>query len=61
MREIIAAGAPLTFADSGVTLEVSASIGVADFKSVEQLEAAVHAADSAMYDAKRSRKGGPRT
>ena len=61
MREIIAAGAPLTFADSGVTLEVSASIGVADFKSVEQLEAAVHTADSAMYDAKRSRKGGPRT
>jgi diguanylate cyclase (GGDEF)-like protein len=60
MREIISAGAPLTFADSGVTLEVSASIGVADFRSVEELEAAVHTADSAMYDAKRSRKGGPR-
>ena len=61
MREIIGAGAALTFADSGVTLEVSASIGVADFKSVEQLEAALHTADSAMYEAKRSRKGGPRS
>ncbi len=57
MREIIAAAAPLKFDDSGLSFEIKASIGVADFKSVEELEAAVHTADGAMYSAKRSRKG----
>ena len=60
MREIVAGAPPLKFADSGLSFEISASIGVADFKSIEELEAAVHVADSAMYSAKRSRKGEPR-
>lgn len=58
MREIVAAAAPLKFDDSSLKFEMEASIGVADFKSVEELEAALHAADRAMYRAKRSRKGG---
>ena len=56
MRELIATAAPLVLPDSELSLAVSASIGVADFKSVEQLEGAVHDADRAMYSAKRSRK-----
>ncbi len=56
MREIIAAAPPLKFDDSGLSFDIKASIGVADFKSVAELEAAVHAADGAMYSAKRSRK-----
>ncbi|HEX7964819.1 MAG TPA: GGDEF domain-containing protein [Gammaproteobacteria bacterium] len=57
MRELIAAAPPLAFPDTGLSFTVEASIGVADFKSVEELEAAVHVADRAMYDAKRGRKG----
>ena len=57
MHELIAGAAPLTLQDgSGLSFPVSASIGVADFRTVEELEAAVHAADRAMYSAKRSRK-----
>lgn len=61
MLEIIADAESLSFGDSGLTLEISASIGVADFKSIEDMEAAVHVADRAMYSAKRSRKGEPRS
>ena len=57
MREIVAAAPPLRFDDNGLSFEIKASIGVADFKSVVELEAAVHVADRAMYGAKRSRKG----
>jgi diguanylate cyclase (GGDEF)-like protein len=58
MRELISAAPPLQFPDSDLSFPMSASIGVADFKSVEQLETAVHDADRAMYSAKRSRKRG---
>ena len=57
VREIVAAAQPLKFDDSGLSFEIKASIGVADFKSVEELETALHTADRAMYSAKRSRKG----
>ena len=57
MREIVAAAPPLKFDDNGLKFEIKASIGVADFRSVEELEAALHTADRAMYSAKRSRKG----
>jgi diguanylate cyclase (GGDEF)-like protein len=56
MRELISAAPPLQIPDTSLSFLASASIGVADFKSVEQLEAAVHDADRAMYSAKRSRK-----
>ena len=59
--DLIGDAEPLSFADNGLTLEISASIGVADFKSIEALEAAVHVADRAMYSAKRTRKGEPRS
>ncbi len=57
MRELISGAPPVEFSESGLSFSVSASIGVADFRSVEQLEAAVHDADRAMYSAKRERKG----
>ncbi|HEU5398752.1 MAG TPA: diguanylate cyclase, partial [Gammaproteobacteria bacterium] len=60
MREIVAAAPPLAFQENGLSFGISASIGVADFRSVDDLEAAVHVADRAMYSAKRTRKGGPR-
>ena len=59
MRELIAGAPPVEFPEAGLRFPVSASIGVADFKSVEQLEAAVHNADRNMYKAKRSRKRSP--
>src|SRR5579859_4320087 len=59
MRDLIAAAPPVEFPEAGLSFPVSASIGVADFKSVEQLEAAVHDADRNMYKAKRSRKRSP--
>ncbi|HSN18946.1 MAG TPA: GGDEF domain-containing protein [Gammaproteobacteria bacterium] len=59
MRELISNAPPAEFPEAGLTFPVSASIGVADFKSVDQLEAAVHDADRNMYKAKRSRKRGP--
>jgi diguanylate cyclase (GGDEF)-like protein len=59
MREMIAGAPPVEFPEASLSFPVSASIGVADFKSVDQLEAAVHDADRNMYKAKRSRKRGP--
>lgn len=60
MREVVAAAPPLVYPESGLSVGISASIGVADFRSVDELEAAVHVADRAMYGAKRTRKGAPR-
>jgi diguanylate cyclase (GGDEF)-like protein len=57
MRELISAAPPLSFPEADLSFSVEASIGVADFKSVEELESAVHVADRAMYSAKRERKG----
>jgi len=56
MRELISGAPPLEIPGTSLSFPVSASIGVAAFKSVEQLEAAVHDADRAMYSAKRRRK-----
>jgi diguanylate cyclase (GGDEF)-like protein len=56
VRELISAAPPLQIQGTELSFPVRASIGVATFKSVEQLEAAVHDADRAMYSAKRSRK-----
>jgi diguanylate cyclase (GGDEF)-like protein len=58
MREIVSGAPALQIPDSSLSFPVSASIGVTDYKSVEQLETAVHDADRAMYSAKRSRKRG---
>lgn len=57
MHELISAAPPVTFPDGNLSFLVEASIGVADFKSVDELESAVHVADRAMYSAKRERKG----
>jgi diguanylate cyclase (GGDEF)-like protein len=56
VRELISGAPPLQIQGTELSFPVRASIGVATFKSVEQLEAAVHDADRAMYSAKRSRK-----
>ena len=56
MRELINGAPPLQIPDTSLSFPVKASIGVAAFKSVEELEAAVHDADRAMYSAKQSRK-----
>jgi diguanylate cyclase (GGDEF)-like protein len=56
VRELIGGAPPLEIQGTDLSFPVRASIGVAAFKSVEQLEAAVHDADRAMYSAKRSRK-----
>ncbi len=58
MRDILAEAPPLQLPDGSASMRLSASLGVADFKSGGEIESAVHAADRAMYAAKRSRKGG---
>jgi diguanylate cyclase (GGDEF)-like protein len=56
MRQLIAEAPALDFPDGGPSFPVKASIGVAEFRSVDGLEEAVHTADRAMYSAKHSRK-----
>jgi diguanylate cyclase (GGDEF)-like protein len=57
LRRIIAAAPPLTL--GGVAVELAVSAGCADFAAGEQIDAAIAAADRAMYEEKRRRKMGP--
>ncbi len=56
MREIIATAPSLREADSGALIKLRASIGAADFASVEDIEIALHEADRSMYANKRAGK-----
>ncbi|MDE2069972.1 MAG: GGDEF domain-containing protein [Gammaproteobacteria bacterium] len=54
IREIIANAPSLRLADSDTSLELRASVGAAEFTSIEQLDITLHAADRSMYDQKRA-------
>ncbi|MGH8292575.1 MAG: GGDEF domain-containing protein [Gammaproteobacteria bacterium] len=54
IKEIIANAPSLRMADSDTSLELRASVGAAEFTSVEELGIALHAADRSMYDQKRA-------
>ncbi|HEX5340833.1 MAG TPA: GGDEF domain-containing protein [Gammaproteobacteria bacterium] len=60
MQALIAKAAPLKPDKSDAEILLSASIGVASFRSVDELETAMHDADRAMYTSKRARKTAPR-
>lgn len=54
IKEIIANAPPLRLADSDTSLELRASVGAAEFASIEELDIALHSADRSMYDQKRA-------
>ncbi len=54
MREIIATAPSLREAYTGALIKLRASIGAADFASVEDIEIALHEADRSMYANKRA-------
>lgn len=56
IREIIASAPALRLADSGVLLNLRASVGAAEFASIEELDVALHSADRAMYEHKRANR-----
>ncbi|HET7921834.1 MAG TPA: GGDEF domain-containing protein [Gammaproteobacteria bacterium] len=60
MQVLIAEAPPLRLEAPGVEIPLSASIGVAGFRSMDELENAMHDADRAMYSSKRARKTAPR-
>lgn len=60
LEQAIATAAPLVLGESPVSLPLAISFGAADYASAEELQPAIQAADRAMYDAKRRRKGEPR-
>lgn len=60
MDVLIAEAPPLRLENPDAEIAVSASIGSANFDSVDQLESAIHTADRAMYTSKRARKTTPR-
>jgi len=49
IREIIASAPALRLADSGVLVNLHASVGAAEFASIEEIENALHLADRSMY------------
>jgi diguanylate cyclase (GGDEF)-like protein len=61
MQALIASAAPLRLEKPDVEIMLSASIGSASFRSVDELESAMHDADRAMYTSKRARKTAPRS
>jgi diguanylate cyclase (GGDEF)-like protein len=60
MEVLIAEAPPLRLENPDAEIALSASLGSANFQSVEQLESAIHTADRAMYTSKRARKTSPR-
>ncbi|MDE2273313.1 MAG: GGDEF domain-containing protein, partial [Gammaproteobacteria bacterium] len=54
IREIIANAPSLRLPDGDVSLELRASVGAAEFASIEELDIALHLADRSMYDQKRA-------
>jgi diguanylate cyclase (GGDEF)-like protein len=61
MQALIAEAPPLELEQLDVEIMLNASIGSAGFRSVDELETAMHAADRAMYMSKRARKTAPRS
>lgn len=60
MQALIAAAPPLKLDNPEAEIALGVSLGAAGYRSMEDLEAAVHAADRAMYTSKRARKTAPR-
>ena len=54
IQELIATAPSLKLADSGALIKIRASVGAADFSSVENIEIALHEADRSMYAQKRA-------
>lgn len=56
MQELIDTAPSLRVSDTGALIKVRASVGTADFASVEYIEIALHEADRSMYARKRASK-----
>ncbi|MGH8283571.1 MAG: GGDEF domain-containing protein [Gammaproteobacteria bacterium] len=56
MQDLIASAPSLNVADTGALIKLRASVGSADFTSVEDIEIALHTADRSMYAQKRASK-----
>lgn len=54
IKEIIANAPSLRLADNDTSLELRASVGAAEFTSIEELDIALHVADRSMYAQKRA-------
>ncbi len=54
IQELIATAPSLKVSDSGALIPLRASVGTADFSSVENIEIALHEADRSMYAHKRA-------
>jgi diguanylate cyclase (GGDEF)-like protein len=54
IQELIATAPALKVADSGALIKLRASVGAANFSSVENIEIALHEADRSMYAQKRA-------
>jgi diguanylate cyclase (GGDEF)-like protein len=59
IQEIIASAPALRIADSGALLSLRASVGAAEFASIEELDIALHEADRSMYAHKRAHRKEP--
>ena len=60
MQKLVADAPPLELDDPSAEIVLGVSLGVAGYRSMEDIEAAMHAADRAMYLSKRARKTSPR-
>lgn len=60
IADILAAAPALKLEDTGVLLGLHASVGTADFTSARDIQAAIHAADRAMYVHKHPERRGSR-
>ena len=54
IQEIIASAPALRLTESGLLVDLHASVGAAEFASIEEIENALHAADRSMYAQKRA-------
>ncbi|MGA9856065.1 MAG: GGDEF domain-containing protein [Gammaproteobacteria bacterium] len=54
IHELIATAPSLKLSDSGALIKLRASVGTADFSSMDNIEVALHEADRSMYAQKRS-------
>jgi diguanylate cyclase (GGDEF)-like protein len=57
IQELIATAPSLKVTDSGALIKLRASMGAANFNSLENLEVALHEADRSMYEQKRANQG----
>lgn len=56
IQELIATAPALKITDSGALIKLRASVGTANFSSVDNLEVALHEADRSMYEQKRANR-----